>query len=55
MEKLNIGPEQLLQENPRLVFCRLSGFGQQGSNKDRAGHDINYLASSGKRIFMLYC
>jgi len=47
MEKLNIGPEQLLQENPRLVFCRLSGFGQQGSNKDRAGHDINYLASSG--------
>ncbi|XP_003470273.4 alpha-methylacyl-CoA racemase isoform X1 [Cavia porcellus] len=47
MEKLQLGPDLLLQENPRLIYARLSGFGQSGSFSQVAGHDINYLALSG--------
>jgi len=47
MEKLNLGPDVLLQKNPRLVYARLSGFGQDGAYALAAGHDINYLAISG--------
>ncbi|XP_042660754.1 alpha-methylacyl-CoA racemase [Tyto alba] len=47
MEKLGLGPEVLLQENPRLIYARLTGFGQSGKYARSAGHDINYLALSG--------
>ncbi|NXA88906.1 AMACR racemase, partial [Melanocharis versteri] len=47
MERLGLGPEVLLQENPRLVYARLTGFGQSGKYAKSAGHDINYLALSG--------
>ncbi|KAG3266787.1 alpha-methylacyl-CoA racemase [Ictidomys tridecemlineatus] len=47
MEKLQLGPEILLQENPKLIYARLSGFGQSGRFSRKAGHDINYLALSG--------
>ncbi|XP_055300897.1 alpha-methylacyl-CoA racemase [Sitodiplosis mosellana] len=47
MEKLNLGPEILLDENPRLIYARLTGFGQTGPLAKRAGHDINYVAMSG--------
>ncbi|NWV39678.1 AMACR racemase, partial [Grantiella picta] len=47
MEKLGLGPEVLLQENPRLIYARLTGFGQTGKYAKSAGHDINYLAISG--------
>ncbi|KAH8413572.1 hypothetical protein KR009_012365 [Drosophila setifemur] len=47
MEKLNLGPAQLCEENPRLIYARLTGFGQQGRLSPRAGHDINYAAMSG--------
>lgn len=47
MEKLNLGPDTLLADNPRLVYARLTGFGQTGPLANRAGHDINYLAISG--------
>ncbi|NXE39349.1 AMACR racemase, partial [Ptilorrhoa leucosticta] len=47
MEKLGLGPEVLLQENPRLIYARLTGFGQTGKYAESAGHDINYLALSG--------
>ncbi|KAL9537218.1 hypothetical protein MBANPS3_011978 [Mucor bainieri] len=47
MEKLGLGPEVLLKQNPRLVYARLSGFGQHGPHSQTAGHDINYLAISG--------
>nr|XP_006627299.1 PREDICTED: alpha-methylacyl-CoA racemase [Lepisosteus oculatus] len=47
MEKLGLGPEELLKENPRLIYARLTGFGQSGSFATAAGHDINYLAMSG--------
>lgn len=47
MEKLQLGPETLLKDNPKLIYARLSGFGQSGSFSKAAGHDINYLALSG--------
>ncbi|XP_007535947.2 alpha-methylacyl-CoA racemase isoform X2 [Erinaceus europaeus] len=47
MEKLQLGPEVLQKENPRLIYARLSGFGQSGRFSKVAGHDINYLALSG--------
>ncbi len=47
MERLGLGPETLMADNPRLVYCRLTGWGQSGPYAARAGHDINYLAISG--------
>lgn len=52
MEKLGLGPEILLKENPRLIFARLNGFGQSGPLAKRAGHDINYVALSGVLSFL---
>lgn len=47
MEKLGLGPTVLMKENPKLIYARLTGFGQDGGLAPRAGHDINYLAISG--------
>jgi alpha-methylacyl-CoA racemase len=47
MERLGLGPEPLLARNPRLVYARMTGWGQHGPNAHRAGHDINYLALTG--------
>ncbi|NXS55153.1 AMACR racemase, partial [Brachypteracias leptosomus] len=47
MEELGLGPEVLLQDNPRLIYARLTGFGQAGTYARSAGHDINFLALSG--------
>ncbi len=47
MERFGLGPARLLKENPRLVYARLTGYGQTGPLAARAGHDINYLAISG--------
>lgn len=47
MEKLGLGPKDLMKENPGLVYARLTGFGQSGQMAPRAGHDLNYLALSG--------
>lgn len=47
MEKLGLGPQELLKENPCLIYARLTGYGQSGSYATAAGHDINYLAMSG--------
>ncbi|XP_043831208.1 alpha-methylacyl-CoA racemase [Dromiciops gliroides] len=47
MEKIGLGPEILQKENPRLIYARLSGFGQLGRLSKAAGHDINFLALSG--------
>jgi alpha-methylacyl-CoA racemase len=46
-ERLGIGPEKLLGANPRLVYARMTGYGQDGPYADRAGHDINYIALAG--------
>ncbi|KAM6222204.1 alpha-methylacyl-CoA racemase [Rhynchocyon petersi] len=47
MEKLQLGPEILHRENPKLIYARLSGFGQSGKLSSVGGHDINYVALSG--------
>ncbi len=46
-ERLGIGPDVCLERNPRLVYGRMTGWGQHGPLRDRAGHDINYIALSG--------
>ncbi|MBI4693981.1 MAG: CoA transferase [Gammaproteobacteria bacterium] len=47
MERLGLSPEVCLARNPRLVFGRMTGYGQNGDMSTVAGHDINYLALSG--------
>ncbi len=47
MARLGLDYEQLKAIQPRLIYCSLTGYGQTGPLKDRAGHDINYLALSG--------
>lgn len=46
-ERLGLGPDVLCSENPRLVYGRMTGWGQDGPLAARAGHDLNYLAVSG--------
>ena len=46
-ERLGLGPDQVWARNPRLVYGRMTGYGQQGPLAQRAGHDINYIAVSG--------
>lgn len=52
MDRLGIGYEVLRRENPRLIYCAITGYGQEGERAQRAGHDINYLAISG---VLSYC
>jgi alpha-methylacyl-CoA racemase len=47
MERLGIGPEVCLERNPRLVFGRMTGWGQDGPYAAAAGHDINYISLGG--------
>ena len=47
MERLGIGPEQCLARNPRLVYGRVTGWGQEGPLAQAAGHDVNYIAIAG--------
>jgi alpha-methylacyl-CoA racemase len=47
MEQLGLGPDVLLADNPKLVYGRMTGWGQHGPNAGAAGHDINYIALSG--------
>jgi alpha-methylacyl-CoA racemase len=47
MERLGIGPEQCLAANPRLVYGRMTGWGQEGPYAQAAGHDINYISLAG--------
>jgi alpha-methylacyl-CoA racemase len=47
LERLGIGPDEVLGRNPRLVYARMTGWGQDGPLAERAGHDINYLGLTG--------
>ena len=47
MERLGVGYERLAQENPALVYCSITGYGQDGPYRDRSGHDMNYLGLVG--------
>jgi alpha-methylacyl-CoA racemase len=47
LDRLGVGYERLREENPALVYCAITGYGQTGPNTGRAGHDTNYLALNG--------
>jgi alpha-methylacyl-CoA racemase len=47
LERRGLGPDVLLRRNPRLVYTRLTGWGQRGPNASKVGHDINYIAGAG--------
>jgi crotonobetainyl-CoA:carnitine CoA-transferase CaiB-like acyl-CoA transferase len=47
LDRLGVGYERLRAENPRLVYCAISGYGQDGPNRGRSGHDMNYLGLNG--------
>ncbi|MEH6570424.1 MAG: CaiB/BaiF CoA-transferase family protein [Halioglobus sp.] len=47
MDRLGLGYERLKELNPRLIFCSITGYGQTGPYRNRAGHDNNYLSIAG--------
>ena len=47
MDRLGVGYERLAAANPRLVYCAITGYGQDGPNRNRSGHDLNYLGLNG--------
>jgi crotonobetainyl-CoA:carnitine CoA-transferase CaiB-like acyl-CoA transferase len=47
LERLGLGYERLREENPGLVYCAISGYGQEGPKRDASGHDMNYLGLIG--------
>jgi alpha-methylacyl-CoA racemase len=47
LDRLGVGYERLRQENPGLVYCAITGYGQYGPGRDRSGHDLNYLGLNG--------
>ncbi|MCY1014876.1 CaiB/BaiF CoA transferase family protein [Pyxidicoccus sp. MSG2] len=47
MDKLGVGEAVLREENPRLIYCAISGYGQTGPDRLKAGHDLNYVARAG--------
>ncbi|HZH78027.1 MAG TPA: CaiB/BaiF CoA-transferase family protein, partial [Archangium sp.] len=47
MDKLGVGWTVLREQNPRLIYCAISGYGQTGPDRLKAGHDINYAARAG--------
>jgi alpha-methylacyl-CoA racemase len=47
LDRLGVGYERLRELNPGLVYCAITGYGQDGPNRDRSGHDMNYLGLNG--------
>ena len=47
MDRLGLGYSALSAENPRLIYCAITGYGQAGPYRDMAGHDLNYIAMAG--------
>ncbi len=47
LDRLGVGYERLREENPGLVYCAITGYGQDGPYRDRSGHDMNYLGLTG--------
>jgi alpha-methylacyl-CoA racemase len=47
LDRLGVGYERMRHENPGIVYCAISGYGQDGPNRDRSGHDMNYLGLIG--------
>jgi crotonobetainyl-CoA:carnitine CoA-transferase CaiB-like acyl-CoA transferase len=47
LDRLGVGYERMREENPRIVYCAITGYGQTGPHTARAGHDMNYLGLNG--------
>lgn len=47
MERLGLGYAEVAAINPRVIYCSITGYGQTGSKRDRAGHDLNYIGDAG--------
>lgn len=47
MARLGLGHDDLARDNPRLIYCSITGYGQTGERAQKAGHDLNYLAETG--------
>ena len=47
MDRLGVGYEDLRKVNPRIIYCSLTGYGQDGPYSDLAGHDLNYIGIAG--------
>src|ERR687885_829907 len=47
LDRLGVGFERMREENPKLVYCAITGYGQDGPLRDRSGHDMNYLGLVG--------
>ena len=47
MERLGLGFEVVRARNPKLIYCSITGYGQEGPRRNEAGHDINYIGSTG--------
>jgi crotonobetainyl-CoA:carnitine CoA-transferase CaiB-like acyl-CoA transferase len=47
LDRLGVGYERMREQNPGIVYCAISGYGQDGPNRDRSGHDLNYLGLTG--------
>ena len=47
MDRLGLGYQALRAINPKIIYCAITGYGQDGPRRDRAGHDLNYLGDSG--------
>jgi alpha-methylacyl-CoA racemase len=47
MERLGLGPDELITAHPRLIYARMTGWGQEGPMAQQAGHDINYISLTG--------
>ena len=47
MERLNLGPKDLKKENKKLIYGRMTGWGQTGPRSKQAGHDLNYIGLNG--------
>src|ERR1700704_327744 len=47
LDRLGVGYERMREVNPGIVYCAISGYGQDGPNRDRSGHDMNYLGLNG--------
>ncbi len=51
MDRLGLGYEAMRTQNPRIIYCAITGYGQSGPRRDRAGHDLNYIGDTGLLAF----